>query len=467
MSSRLQVFSPSDRSLLAELDWDGPDRVEQALVTAQELHQQRNRWLPKYRRIELLEALAAAIASRHEEITRTAASEGGKPWKDSVVEIDRAILGVKSAIHHLFTRAGEEVPLGQSASTSGRLAWRIFEPIGPVVAISAFNHPFNLLIHQAIPALAAGTPVILKPASATPLSGLLFKELLEQVGVPEGWVQVLNCSNELTQQLATDPRVQFVSFIGSARVGFMLKSKLAPHTDCVLEHGGAAPVIIEPDVDLEIIIPGLIRAGFYHAGQVCVSVQRIYVHEAIADRFIDAFTESTRQQITGHALDPATDVGPLIRPTEVERVHQWVQEAVSRGARLTTGGNPLSETHYIPTVLVDPPLDSLVSREEIFGPVVCIYRYADRLEAIERANSLPFAFQAAVYTQNLDCAFDTACRLKGSSVMVNDHTAFRADWMPFGGFELSGLRLGGIPYTIDDYSRKKMLVLKSPAFDSF
>jgi acyl-CoA reductase-like NAD-dependent aldehyde dehydrogenase len=467
MSSRLQVFSPSDRSLLAELDWDGPERVDKALVTAQQIHQRRDLWMPKYRRIELLEALVGAIAGRHEEITRTAASEGGKPWKDSVVEIDRAILGVKAAIHHLFTRAGEEVPMGQSAATADRMAWRIFEPIGPVVAISAFNHPFNLLIHQAIPAIAAGTPVILKPASATPLSGLLLKELLDQIGLPEGWVQVLNCSNELTQQLATDPRVQFVSFIGSARVGFMLKSKLAPHTDCVLEHGGAAPVIIEPDVDLAAITPGLIRAGFYHAGQVCVSVQRIFVHDSIANAFVEAYTEAAGNQVTGHALDANTDVGPLIRPSEVERVHQWVSQAVEQGAKLTIGGEPLSETHYPPTVLVDPPVDSLVSREEIFGPVVCIYRYSDQEEALRRANELPFAFQAAVYCRDLDRAFDVACRLKGSAVMINDHTAFRADWMPFGGFELSGLRLGGIPYTIDDYSRKKMLVIKSPAFNSF
>lgn len=466
MSSRLQVFSPSDRSLIAEIDWDGPEQVERALSQAEALHLNRRGWLPKHRRIEILEKLAAAIERRHEEITRTAASEGGKPWKDSVVEIDRAVLGVRSAVHHLFTRHGEEVPMGQSASTGGRLAIRLFEPIGPVVAISAFNHPFNLLIHQAIPAIAAGTPVILKPASATPLSGLILRELLSEVGLPEGWVQILNCTNELTQQLATDQRVQFVSFIGSARVGFMLKSLLPPSADCVLEHGGAAPVIIEPDVDIAAIVPGLVRASFYHAGQVCVSTQRIYVHEKIADRFIEAFTEAAKGQKTGSALDADTDVGPLIRPSETQRVHEWVQEAVGQGAKLTTGGKLLAETHYEPTVLVEPNENAKVSREEIFGPVACIYRYSDREEAIARANALPFAFQAAVYAKDLDVAFDIARRLKGSAVMVNDHTAFRADWMPFGGFELSGLRLGGIPYTIDDYSRKKMLVIKSPAFDT-
>jgi acyl-CoA reductase-like NAD-dependent aldehyde dehydrogenase len=356
---------------------------------------------------------------------------------------------------------GEEIPMGHTEATRGRIAFTICEPIGVVLAISAFNHPLNLIIHQVIPAIAVGCPVIVKPAMMTPLSCLRLCELLTEAGLPEGWCQPIVCDNDVAEKLVTDKRLAFLSFIGSAKVGWFLHSKLAPGVRCALEHGGAAPVIVDESVDLESILPSLLKGGFYHAGQVCVSVQRVFAPEAIARTLAEKLaTEAAKLQV-GDATAEETEVGPLILPREVDRVHSWVEEAVSQGAELLTGGQPLGETLYPPTVLYNPDVKSKVSTEEIFGPVVCVYPYKDRHEAIQRANSLDYAFQASVYTENLSVALDTIKRLDASAVMVNDHTAFRADWMPFAGRRASGYGVGGIGYTMSDMLQIKMAVIKT------
>lgn len=244
-------------------------------------------------------------------------------------------------------------------------------------------------------------------------------------------------------------------------MGWSLKSKLSPGTRCALEHGGAAPVIVESDADFTEMIPALVKGGFYHAGQVCVSVQRVYVNQEISERFIEEFAAATNKLITGNPLDQKTDVGPLITPKEVDRVEEWVNEAIEKGAQLITGGKRISDTFFEPTVLVNPSEDSKVSTTEIFGPVVCIYSFTDRDEAIKRANALDVHFQAAVFTKNIDIALDTVKKLNATAVMVNDHTAFRVDWMPFGGRDSSGIGMGGISYAINEMTREKLTVFKS------
>jgi acyl-CoA reductase-like NAD-dependent aldehyde dehydrogenase len=243
----------------------------------------------------------------------------------------------------------------------------------------------------------------------------------------------------------------------------MLRSKLAPGTRCALEHGGAAPVIMDTDADIEAAIPLLVKGGFYHAGQVCVSVQRVFVHASIARDVAARLAHSAKHLRVGDPLFETSDVGPLIRHREVNRVHQWVLEARNAGAELLTGGNTLSESCYAPTVLFDPPAESRVSQQEVFGPVVCVYPFADIDEAITRANALPFAFQASVFTRDLNRALYVSERLDASAVMVNDHTAFRVDWMPFAGLRRSGLGTGGIPYTFHEMQTTKMMVLQSQA----
>ena len=244
-------------------------------------------------------------------------------------------------------------------------------------------------------------------------------------------------------------------------MGWYLKSKLAPGTRCALEHGGAAPVIVEPDADFDEMLPALLKGGFYHAGQVCVSVQRVFVHESICESLANQLAEMASNLVVGDPLDEKTEVGPLILPREVDRVEEWVNEAIDHGAKLLCGGKRISETCYEPTVLLNPPANVRVSIDEIFGPVVCVYSYSDRDKAIEIANSLDVHFQASVFTKDLDIALDTVKKLNATAVMVNDHTAFRVDWMPFGGRDSSGIGMGGIQYSMHEMTREKLMVIKS------
>lgn len=233
----------------------------------------------------------------------------------------------------------------------------------------------------------------------------------------------------------------------------------APGVHCALEHGGAAPVIVEKDADIDKMIPSLLKGGYYHAGQVCVSVQRVYVHESIIDEVLKKFTPRVKKLIVGNPLERNTEVGPLIAPKEVDRVEQWVIEAAQSGGEILCGGKKISDTIYEPTIILNPGEDTKVSKQEIFGPVVCFYSYSSLDDAIKKANALPYSFQSAIFTENINKAFYAVKRLKAEAVMVNDHTAFRVDWMPFGGSEQSGLGTGGIGYSIKDMTREKLVVL--------
>ena len=457
----LKVVSPYDQSLIKEIPLVGKVEVEHALATAYGLFQDQSKWITAHERIAILERTAEIMKTRIEELTITAAKEGGKPFNDSKVEVLRAINGVKIAAEHIGQLKGEQIPMGLTKASEGRIAFTSREPIGVVSSISAFNHPLNLIIHQSVTAIAAGCPVIIKPALTTPLSCLAFVEILAEAGLPKGWCQSIVCENEAAEQLVTDSRVNYFSFIGSAKVGWFLRSKLSPGTRCALEHGGAAPVIVDKDANISEMLPALTKGGFYHAGQVCVSVQRVFVHQSIFNKVAEGLSQLASKLIVGDQMDPTTEVGPLILPREVDRVEQWVNEAIAAGTKLLCGGKRISDTCYQPTVLLNPPMDVKVSTSEIFGPVVCVYSYTDRDKAIEIANSLDVHFQAAVFTENLDIALDCVKKLNATAVMVNDHTAFRVDWMPFGGRDASGIGMGGIQYSMHEMTREKLMVIKS------
>ena len=396
-----------------------------------------------------------------DNLVNTAAREGGKPIMDSKIEVSRAIKGVKLASEYIGQLKGSEIPMGLTPSSTNRLAFTRLEPIGVVASVSAFNHPLNLIVHQVVTAIAAGCPVIVKPAKSTPLSCMALALLLEKAGLPAGWCQVILCDHRATEMLISDSRIKYFSFIGSAEVGWYLRTKLAPGTHCAMEHGGAAPVIVEPDADIEEMLPALVKGGFYHAGQVCVSVQKIYIHHTVLEMISGNLVEMAEKLVVGDPLDPVTELGPLIEPAEVDRVESWVNEALDEGAELLCGGHRISNTCYQPTILLNPDENSKVSQKEVFGPVICLYPYFDREEAVNKANALPFCFQAAVFTKNIDVALDVSEKLKAKAVMINDHTAFRVDWMPFGGADQSGIGVGGIPYTMQEMSREKLIVIKS------
>ena len=436
--------------------------AEMALQTAYAVFRDRKQWLKPEQRIAVLEKTAHIMSERFEQLAFEAAAEGGKPLLDSRVEVARAIDGVKNSIECLRGDSGREIPMNLNAASANRLAFTRKEPIGVVMSVSAFNHPLNLIVHQVAPAIATGCPVIVKPAEDTPLSCFRFVEILREAGLPESHCQAVMTSDlKVASQLVTDPRIGFLSFIGSARVGWMLRSQLAPGTRCALEHGGAAPVIITEDADLDDTLPLIAKGGLYHAGQVCVSVQRIFAHKSIAREVADRLVVSAKSMNIGDPTLESSDIGPLIRPREVERVANWVDEAVNEGAECLVGGKKNSDTSFQSTILFEPDSESKVSQLEIFGPVICVYEYENVDEAISRANSLDVAFQASVLTRNIDTAMHCYTHLDASAVMVNDHTAYRVDWMPFAGLRQSGLGVGGIPYTFEDMQIEKMMVLRS------
>lgn len=461
-AGELPVTSPYDGRELDRVPTADIEHAEDALSAAHALYRDRSRWLSIPERIAILNRTAELMRAQVDELTLLAASEGGKPWSDSKVEVIRAIDGVHLCIESLRAHAGVVVPLGTTNATVGRVAFTQKEPIGVVVAVSAFNHPLNLIVHQVGPAVASGCPVIVKPAADTPLSCLKFVEILHAAGLADEWAQVLIANDIPTaEKLVTDSRVGFFSFIGSAKVGWMLRSKLAPGTRCALEHGGAAPVILADPFDLQQALASIAKGGFYHAGQVCVSVQRVFAPQAKASEFAAALATVAEQLVVGPPEDSTTEVGPLIRHAEVDRVAEWVDEAVAAGANLLCGGKKISDSCYAPTVLLNPPDDARVSALEIFGPVVCVYEYTDMGDAVRKANALPVAFQSAVYCDNFDTAMHLYRQLDASAVMINDHSAFRDDVMPFAGLRQSGLGVGGIPYTIEDMQIDKMMVIKT------
>ena len=458
----LRVTAPFDQQLIGEVETCDSSHIDDALRTAHALFRNRDAWLALDERIGILERAAVQMAEDHEKLTLLATREGGKPLSDSRIEVTRAIDGIRLCIDTLRAEAGHVVPMGTTAASAERMAFTQKEPIGVVVAVSAFNHPLNLIVHQVAAAVAAGCPVIIKPAEDTPLTCLKFVRILRAAGLPAAWGQVVVPKDlSIAERLVTDERVAFFSFIGSARVGWMLRSKLAPGTRCALEHGGVAPVILSDDFDHKLALAAILKGGFYHAGQVCVSVQRVYAPRRLAREFAEALAGQASGLKIGDPTHPDTAVGPLIRQSEVTRVHDWVREAVAAGAECMSGGEPISSSSYPCTVLYDPPADAKVSTEEIFGPVVCIYPYDNPDDAIAAANSLPFSFQAAVFTRDIDVAMRVFRRLDASAVMVNDHTAFRVDGMPFAGLKQSGLGIGGIPFSIADMQIEKLLVLKS------
>ncbi len=456
----LEVVNPYSLEIIGSLQLNGWDEIDSMLDRAVALYRDRVNWIPAFKRIEILKNTAAIMEGRFEELAFQIANEGGKPLIDARVEVTRAIDGIGLCIHEIAQMVGKEIPMDLTAAGAGRIAFTQREPIGPVVAASAFNHPLNLIVHQVAPAIAVGCPVIVKPAADTPLSCQAFIEILYEAGLPREWCRFVVCDNPTAEKMITDPRVSFFSFIGSARIGWMLRSKLAPGTRCALEHGGVAPVIVEESADIDSMIPQLVKGGFYHSGQVCVSVQRVFAPENMAEDIAQKLAAEADTLIVGNATDETVQCGPLIRPREVDRIEEWVEEAKLAGAKVITGGKRFGPTTYAPTVLLNPPSDAKVSTTEIFGPVVCVYGYDTIQSALDQANNLPFAFQASVFTKNLDIALNAIQNLDATAVMVNDHTAFRVDWMPFAGRRQSGYNTGGIGYTMHDMTHDKMAVIK-------
>ena len=459
----IEVTNPYTDDLVATVSTVNQQQTRDIMNIAYDFYRDKNNWLPLEDRVSILEKVSELMEHQFEHLVNIAVSEGGKPITDTRVEVRRAIAGIKSCIETITTEHGEVIGLNDTKASKYR-AFTQKEPIGVVLAISAFNHPLNLIVHQVGAAVAAGCPVIVKPAEQTPLSCYEFVKILIDAGFPKEMCQIILPNKiEYVTEILQDTRLGFLSFIGSAAVGWKLRSLLAPGVRCALEHGGVAPVIVDDTASLEKAIPSLVKGAFYHAGQVCVSVQRIFAHETVYPKLIDKIVDAANKLRVGDPSDENTEVGPLISAKEQDRVNQWVQESVAPNKSvLKAGGKVLANNCFQATVLADPDANCAISTKEIFGPVCAIYAYADESQAIAMANKLPYAFQAGVFSQDIDNALRIADKLDASAVMINDNSAFRQDQMPFAGLRQSGLGVGGIPHTVNDMQIDKMVVINTP-----
>jgi acyl-CoA reductase-like NAD-dependent aldehyde dehydrogenase len=452
------VLSPYDGNEIAEIPVCEPADVDRAVGAAKKALAQNP--LPPWRRAEILDTAAALLKERNEEFARTIAAEAAKPIKTARVEAERAVSTFTFAATEARKLAGEMVPIDASEVGEGKLAFTLPLPIGVVGAISPFNFPLNLVAHKVAPAIAAGCAVVLKPATQTPLSAIDLAELLlDDCGLPPGYLNVVTGGGgTVGNAIVEHPDIALLTFTGSGKVGWEIKEK-AGRKKVGLELGNNAPIILEPDGDWDRAARQISVAGFSHAGQSCISVQRIYVHEEIADRFTDTLAKLVGDLVVGDPMNDNTDVSALITPDDCTRVKDWVDEAVAAGAEIVTGGD-VADRLLQPTVLRNVTNDMRVMREEIFGPVVGIHTYRDIDEALALANDTDYGLQAGIFTKNLDYALAAARTLEFGGVTVNEVPTWRADQMPYGGVKASGNTREGPPYSVHEMTEFRLVVIQ-------
>ena len=415
------------------------------------------RRLPGHARSAILLKAAESLRARREDLASTITSEAGKPLTDARREVDRAIQTFLVAAEEAKRIGGEVVPLDWSPGMESHWGMTRRFPIGPVLGITPFNFPLNLVAHKVAPALAAGNSILIKPAPQTPLTALLLGELLLEAGAPPGAVNIVPCSNRVAEQLVADPRFKLLSFTGSAPVGWMLKAKCGKKK-VVLELGGNAAVIVEPDADLDYVAQRCVAGGFSYSGQTCISVQRIFVHESVVARFTDSLVTRVERLQTGDPSDERTVVGPVIDAGTAQRLESWIDEAVNEGARLLTGGGRTGSV-VRPTVLSEVTGSMKVSCHEVFGPLVTVTPYRDFGSVLDAVNESEYGLQAGVFTHDVGRIFQAFEQLEVGAVLANEIPTFRADHMPYGGVKDSGIGREGVRYAIEDMTEPKLLVL--------
>jgi len=450
------IRNPYNGEILAEVSLAADKEIEEAIQAAVAAFALSRR-LPAHARANALSAVATAITSRTEEFARCLSSEAGKPIADARREVGRAINTFAIAGEEAKRIPGEVVPLDISPGTDRHFGIARRFPIGPILGITPFNFPLNLVAHKVAPAIAVGNPIVLKPAPQTPLTALLLGEVLSHLGLPDGMFSILPCANSVAERMVADDRFAMVSFTGSAAVGWKLKSK-AGKKRVVLELGGNAGVIVEPDADLDRAAERCAVGGYGYSGQTCISVQRIYVHESIYQPFLERLLKHVRSLKAGDPLDESTTIGPLIDENAAKRVESWIQEAVAGGATLQLGGKRRGSL-VDATVLTDVKSEMKVSREEAFGPLVNVTPYRKFEEAIAALNDSAYGLQAGVFTRDIQKAFQAYENVEAGAVLINEIPTFRADQMPYGGVKNSGLGREGVRYAIEEMTERKLLVL--------
>jgi acyl-CoA reductase-like NAD-dependent aldehyde dehydrogenase len=436
-----------------------PEQYEEAVQAAVKAFEV-TRTMPAYERGAILRNISAGIKDRREELGRILALESGKPIRDSLVEVDRATLTFRLGAEEAERMTGELIPLDLMASSKGRVGITRRFPIGPIAGISPFNFPLNLAAHKVAPAIAAGNSIVLKPPSKDPLTMLTVAEIIEKSGAPEGAVSILPMSRALGDRMVEDERFKLLTFTGSPSVGWRMKER-AGKKRVVLELGGNAGVIIDASADLDWAIRRSLVGAFTYAGQVCISVQRMFVHRDVYDRFIDRFVEGAKTLVTGDPLDPETQLGPMVDSQQAARTESWVREAEEMGGRVLLGGRA-DGAFFPPTVLVDTPPTAQVCSNEAFAPLVVVFPFDDFDDAIRQVNDSFYGLQTGVFTNDLGHAWRAFNELEVGGVIVNDVPTYRIDHMPYGGVKDSGLGREGLRWSIEDMTEIRLLVLAEP-----
>ncbi|HEV2755760.1 MAG TPA: aldehyde dehydrogenase family protein [Actinomycetota bacterium] len=455
-SGGFDVKSPYDGATVASVSSPEPADVEDAVAAAAAAFGE-TRILPLHRRAEALAHISRRLTERADEVAELIAREGGKPLKWAKVEAARAASTFRWAAEECRRDGGELMRFDSEAALGSRAGIVRRFPLGPVLAITPFNFPVNLVAHKVAPALAVGAPIVVKPATKTPLGALLLGELFCETDLPAGMLSVLPIGGSEAGELAKDRRFAKLSFTGSSEVGWNLTSA-DPRKVVTLELGGNAGVIVHSDADLDLAAQRIAFGGYYQAGQSCISVQRVLVQEDVADGFTERLVREVAKLKTGDPLDPETEVGPLIDHDALERVTAWVDEAVQAGAEVLVGGKR-EDPFYAPTVLARTRPDMKVRCEEIFGPVTTVSTYGDFEQAIAEVNESKYGLQAGVFTKDVDRLFLAFRDIEAGGVVANDVSAFRADQMPYGGTKDSGSGREGLRWAMQEMTEPRVLVL--------
>lgn len=452
----LEVRSPYDGRLVGKTFLADDAQIEVALASS-EASFQKLRKMPAYRRSEITAAVARGIEERGDEFARTISLESGKPIKEARAEVKRAVTTFQLASEEAKRLGGEVIPLDISPGSEGRFGIVRRFPVGPVLGISPFNFPLNLVAHKVAPAMASGNPMLLKPSPKTPLTALMLGEIVAGAGWPAGGLNVINCTNEQAGRIWKDERVRKLTFTGSAKVGWTLKA-LAGERKVTLELGGNAGVIVHGDADIEFAAKRCALGAFSNAGQVCISVQRIYVEKRIFEEFRDRLLANCKALKAGDPLDETTDIGPMIDEAAAKRAEEWVIEAVAGGARIISGGRRKGNMME-PTVLTGTSPSMKVCSEEVFAPVVSIEPYVSFEEAIGNVNRGRYGLQAGVFTRDMGRVFEAFETLDVGGVIANDLPTYRVDNMPYGGVKMSGFGREGVRYAIEEMTEPRLLAV--------
>lgn len=456
----IEVRDPQDNSLIDTVPAASREDMLYAIEQAQEGIQVATN-MPIHERIGILERTAELIKQRKEEFATMIAREGSKTIREAEKEVTRCVETIKISAEEARRLNGETIRFDQMPGSENRHGYYYRFPIGLVAAITPFNDPLNLVAHKVGPAIASGNAIIVKPASATPLSAILLAETLLEAGLPPNVLTVITGhGSEIGDVLVEHTAIRKISFTGGLEAGLRITKK-AGLKKISMELGSNSPVIVLADANVEEAVEASVSGAFWAAGQNCLGVQRIYIEKPIYADFVEKFVARTKQYQVGNKLLTTTDMGPLINEKEAIRVETWVKEAIEKGATLRCGGKR-EGAFFQPTVLTDLPQDCTLAREEVFGPVVSLFLVENIEEAIEQANGVNFGLQAGIFTNNLEQAFSAIKRLEVGGVMINDSSDYRIDAMPFGGVKGSGLGREGIRFAIQEMTEPKVVCFKLP-----